>query len=296
MNVKQSRLLSFLSKAARGEASVPPHILDSFAEAARHALEKHFTEERRDFTLRMSNIGKPTCQLQMQANGVEGEPRTYDFKMRMILGDLIEALLIALMESSGIEIKSKHGKVSYEVDGKTISGEYDIELDDGIYDIKTASPFAFEHKFNADNAFEKIKDNDSFGYIAQGIGYGMAANRSFKGWIAVNKSTGEIAFADAIESVQEKDEVHEKIRKSIVATDGAQPFERQFHDVPEVFYKKETGNRVLGVECSFCDYKRSCWDNLEFRRQLPSKGKNPKFVWYTHITDEWRERDANNNV
>ena len=296
MNVKQSRLLSFLSKAARGEASVPPHILDSFSEAARNALEKHFTEENKEFTLRMSNIGKPLCQLQMQANGVEGEPRTYDFKMRMIMGDLIEALLISLMEASGIEIKSKHGKVSYNVDGTVINGEYDIELEDGIWDIKTASPFAFEHKFNVDNAHEKIKANDSFGYIAQGLGYGMAADKPFKGWIAVNKSTGEIVFADAVESSQEKDEVNEKIRDAIVATNGSQPFKRQFSDAPEVFYKKETGNRTLGVECSYCDFKHSCWPNLEFRRQLPSKGKNPKFVWYTHITDEWRERDADNSI
>ena len=104
----------------------------------------------------MSNIGRPSCQLHMQAKGVEAEPKTYDFKMRMIMGDVMEAALMALIEAAGIEIKSKHGKVSYDIDGTTINGEYDIELDDGIYDIKTASPFAFEHKFNADNALKKL--------------------------------------------------------------------------------------------------------------------------------------------
>ncbi len=291
MNVNQSRLLSFLSKAARGEAEMPPHILDSFAEAARCALKKHFTDGKDDFTLRMSNVGRPSCQLQLQAQGATPEKRTYDFKMRMIMGDIMEATLIALMEASGIEIKSKHKKVSYEIDGTVINGEYDIELDDGIWDIKTASPFAFEHKFNSDTAYERIKSNDSFGYVAQGVGYGMASDKAFKGWIALNKSTGEIAFADAIDSSQEKDEVNEKIRNAISATNGSRPFERQFSDIPEVFYKKETGNRTLCMECSWCDYKHHCWNNLEFRRQLPSKGKNPKFVWYTHITDEWRDAD-----
>tara|TARA_X000000950_G_C13613500_1_gene536329 strand:- start:3 stop:737 length:735 start_codon:yes stop_codon:yes gene_type:complete len=244
----------------------------------------------------MSNIGRPACQLHMQAKGAEPEPKTYDFKMRMIMGDVMEAALMALIEAAGIEIKSKHGKVSYDANGTIIKGEYDIELDDGIYDIKTASPFAFEHKFNADNAFDKIKSNDSFGYVAQGIGYGMGAGKPFKGWIALNKSTGEITFADAKYDENEKEEINDKIQKSILATDLSKPFSREFSDVPEVFYKKETGNRTLGIECSWCDYKHECWPNLEFKRQLPSKGKNPKFVWYTYITDEWREREASNNV
>jgi len=296
MNVKHSRLLSFLSKAAREGVEMPPHILDTFAQAARDAMQKHFVKEDREFTLRMSNIGRPACQLHMQAKGAEPEPKTYDFKMRMIMGDVMEAALMALIEAAGIEIKSKHGKVSYDANGTTIKGEYDIELDDGIYDIKTASPFAFEHKFNADNAFDKIKSNDSFGYVAQGIGYGMGAGKPFKGWIALNKSTGEITFADAKYDEDEKEEVNDKIQKSILATDLSKPFSREFSDVPEVFYKKETGNRTLGIECSWCDYKHECWPNLEFKRQLPSKGKNPKFVWYTYITDEWREREASDNV
>ena len=291
MNVNQSRLLSFLSKAASGEAEMPPHILDSFAKSARDALQKHFVDEKKEFTLRMSNVGRPSCQLHLQALGVEPEKRTYDFKMRMIIGDVMEATLIALMEAAGIDIKSKHQKVSYELDGKTINGEYDIELDDGIWDIKTASPYAFEHKFNSDSPFERIKSNDSFGYVAQGIGYGMAANKPFKGWIALNKSTGEITFADASDSDTEKEEVNEKIRESNVAVDLSKPFKRQYSDIPEVFYKKETGNRTLCLECAWCDYKQHCWGELEFRRQLPSKGKNPKFVWYTHITDEWRDTD-----
>ena len=65
MNVNQSRLLSFLSKAVKGEAEMPPHILDEFADNCRQALNKQFNEQRGDFRLRMSNVGKPLCQLQI---------------------------------------------------------------------------------------------------------------------------------------------------------------------------------------------------------------------------------------
>lgn len=81
MNVNQSRLLSFLSKAARGEAEMSPHTLDRFAQYARDAMEKQFAPRDKTFTLRMSNVGKPTCQLQMQASGVQSEAPSYDFKI-----------------------------------------------------------------------------------------------------------------------------------------------------------------------------------------------------------------------
>ena len=119
----------------------------------------------------------------------------------------------------------------------------------------------------------------------------MGAGKPFKGWIALNKSTGEIAFTEAPDNEPEKEEVNEKIQKSIHATNANEPFKRQFSDVPEAFYKKETGNRVLGFECTWCDYTKHCWQNLEFRRQLPSKAKNPKYVWYTQISDYWRNYD-----
>lgn len=293
MNTKQAAIVSFLSKAVKGEAEMPPHILDEFADNCRQALNKQFNEQRGDFRLRMSNVGKPLCQLQMQAKGVKEDTPTYDFKMRMAMGDVLEALMIAVIQASGIEIKNKHGKVKLPINKKdSIEGEFDIELDDGIYDIKTASPFAFENKFKPDDAYDKIKSSDAFGYITQGHGYGMASNKPFKGWIALNKSTGEIAIAEATNTTKEKEEVHAKIQHAFKSISKGKPFQRCFTDVEEVFYKKPTGNRTLGIECSYCPYKTHCWKDLEFKRQLPSKGRNPKWVWYTHITDSWRDNDA----
>ena len=114
MNQKQAALLSFLSKAANGGAEMSPQLLDDFSKSARDALEKHFSPREEGFRLRMSNVGKPLCQLQMEASGQEAEGYSYDFKMRVIMGDLMEALLITLMQASGIEIKSKHKQVELD--------------------------------------------------------------------------------------------------------------------------------------------------------------------------------------
>jgi len=292
MNVKEASLISYLVNVLDGKAEMPSYLFDEFADLSRKALEKHFTRKKEDFRLRMSNVGKPLCQLQMQAKGVEPEKPSHDFIVRMIIGDMLEALVIVLLKAAKIEVKSQHQKVSLGVGDRQIEGEYDIELDDGIYDIKSVSPFSFTTKFNADNGYDKIKQSDSFGYISQGHGYGMAANKPFKGWIAINKTTGEIVFTDSKHTDEEKKEVYSKIYNTSVALLDEKPFERCFTDVEEVYYSKPTGNRTLGIECSYCPYKHDCWDNLEFRRQLPSKGKNPKWTWYTKIDPKWTEENV----
>lgn len=290
MNTHQATLLSFLSKAVKGGAEMPSHLLDEFADLAKKALEKHFSKkDEEDFRLRMSNIGRPLCQLQMQANGAEAEVPDYSFKMRMIMGDVLEAVLITLIKASGVEVKNIHKKVELKDKDINIKGEFDIELSDGIYDIKTVSPYAFDNKFNSDNAFNSIKTTDTFGYVSQGYGYGLAADLPFKGWIALNKSTGQIAFAEAPDDKKETKEVANALKKTHRTIYNGEPFKRCFSDTEETYYSKPTGNRVLGFECSYCPYKTTCWDKLEFKRQLPSKGKNPKWVWYTKISDEWRD-------
>ena len=292
MNVKEASLISYLVNVLDGKAEMPSYLFDEFADLSKKALKKHFTRKKEDFRLRMSNVGKPLCQLQMQAKGVEPEKPSHDFIVRMIIGDMLEALVIVLLKAAKIEVKSQHQKVSLGVGDRQIEGEYDIELDDGIYDIKSVSPFSFTTKFNADNGYDKIKQSDSFGYISQGHGYGMAANKPFKGWIAINKTTGEIGFTGAKHTNEEKKEVYSKIYNTSTALLDEKPFERCFTDVEEVYYSKPTGNRTLGIECSYCPYKHDCWDNLEFRRQLPSKGKNPKWTWYTKIDPKWMEENV----
>jgi len=43
----------------------------------------------------------------------------------------------------------------------------------------------------------------------------------------------------------------------------------------------------LGFVCSYCPYKLPCWgkDKLQLLPQQQSKGKNPKWVWYTSVTN-----------
>ena len=279
------RIREYLSQLSAGEAPpVDDALIDIACEDFRNALVKQFTRDGgREFTVRMSNAGRPRCQLWWQKNHpTEGSKPSYDFIMKMLLGDVIEVLALLLMRGAGIPVESYHGKVNFPLDdANSIQGEYDVVIDGKVWDIKSASPFAFEHKFKSFNA---VKEDDSFGYVAQGFGYANASGKDFGGWIVINKSTGEWKFVEADTSCADEYDQVIKDTYDYIATDS--PFEKCFSDVEETYRGKATGNRYIAKDCMYCDYKYSCWDGLQYRRVEASQAKNKPWRYYTVYTDD----------
>jgi hypothetical protein len=263
-------------------------LVQEFGEACKNALLKQFEDERSTkFELRMSNVGRPLCQLQMEAKGIKGEGQPYNVRMRNTFGDLIEALATFVMKSAGVNIKNEQKKVTYKFENESIEGRQDVEIDDKIWDIKSASPYSFDKKFGEAGGFTEVVRDDSFGYAAQGFLYSESQNKKFGGWIAINKSTGEWTVCETPSSVEEhKKKAIDTAKENIKAIKSSKPFKRCYDDVAETFRSKPTGNRVLGFVCSYCPYKLPCWGSgLKLLPQQQSKGKNPKWVWYTSVTN-----------
>ena len=280
---------SFLKMATDDSVAVSDKLIDEFGEMCKDAFRKQFTNKReKSFRARMSNIGKPLCQLQMEKSNAEPEGQPYNNKMRNTFGDLIEALAVTIIKASGIKVDSTQKSVSYNMDKSKIDGTYDIEIGNSIYDIKSASPWAFEHKFGDEGGFNSIVEDDSFGYLSQGYLYSESENKRFGGWIVINKSTGEWLVTET----PTEDEKYKNIainlsKENLHALDEGKPFRRCFSDIEETFRKIPTGNRVLGIVCSFCPYKFPCWgkDKLQYLPQQQSKGKSPKWVYYTEVNN-----------
>ena len=187
-----NRVQLFLTEANKASVPISSTIVNEFGEACKQAFIKQFSEEREEeFRPRMSSIGKHICQLQMEKMGAKAETPAYNSKMRFILGDLIEALAVAILKSSGIKIDSMQEKVTHAFKNDAINGTYDVEIMGKIWDIKSASPYSFQYKFGEEAGYESLAKNDSFGYLAQGYLYAKATGKDFGGWIVINKSTGE---------------------------------------------------------------------------------------------------------
>jgi len=275
---------SFLQKAMKGESDMAEEIRDQVAQDVKAALEKQFSGPSRDeFKLRMSNIGRPKCQLWFEKNDSEDKtPLPPHFLMNMIIGDIVEAVFKGLLRAAGISFTDNE-KVTLKLeDGTEINGEFDMVLDDAVDDVKSASPWSYQNKFASSAA---LADGDSFGYIAQLVGYSRAAGKRMGGWWVVNKANGEFKYVPA-EDIDEA-VVLSEIQDTVSYINNDEPFQRCFEPVSETHYRKPTGNKKLSVGCSFCSYKHKCWPGLKTMPAVMSTAKNPPMVDYVELAPEY---------
>lgn len=99
-------LHQYLRDAIDGKSKMSKDIIDKIKDDIGEALEKQFNEPegKKEFKLRMSNVGRPKCQLWFEKNNpAHQDVLPTSFKMNMIFGDMIEALLKGLLRASGVE-------------------------------------------------------------------------------------------------------------------------------------------------------------------------------------------------
>ena len=281
------KVQTFLEQAGHRSVKVSDDLIDEFGEACKSAIRKQFTEERGGkFRLRMSNIGKPLCQLQMEKTGAPAESPDYSFKMKVLFGDLIEASAMLILKASGVDVQSEQKTVKHSGE---IEGTYDVEIDNKIWDIKSASPFAFDKKFS--QGFNTVVEDDAFGYASQGFMYADSEDKDFGGWIVINKSTGEWCVTETPLNIDEYKEKYVVLAKdNLNAIKKNKKFKRCFTDIEETFRKTKTGNRILGLTCSYCAFKKKCWgDEIQHLPQQQSQARDPKWIWYTKVTNPRKE-------
>jgi len=120
---------NFLQKAMAGEASMTEEVTAQVASDVQAAMNKQFNSGPRDeFRLRMSNIGKPKCQLWFEKNDPKDKtPLPPHFLMNMILGDIVEAVFKGLLRAAGAEFQDNDVVTLKLPNGQEIKGEYDME-------------------------------------------------------------------------------------------------------------------------------------------------------------------------
>ncbi len=274
----EKKIKDYLVASLKDASPIDEKIIEEFGERCKEALRRQFNSEKKEFKIRMSSVGKPLCQQQLEKEQAKAEELPASVKLKFIFGDMVEALVMAVMEASGINIESYQEEVSYDLGKVNIKGTLDVVIDGKVYDIKSTSKHAFTYKFSNPNGFANLVKDDPFGYVSQGYLYGAAKGIPFGGWIAFNKETGDIAVLKTPENsgAYERKALHTaKVNAKALADDA--PFERCFKKEAELVRRKLTGNYTLGVNCRYCKFKQSCWGKeLVFR-------KNPRGAtsrWY----------------
>ena len=207
--------------------------------------------------LRMSNIGKPCSRsLWYDINGDDKvESLSPETRLKFMIGDIVEALVVYLAKEAGHSVTDQQAEI--EMEG--IKGHIDCVIDDELVDIKSASSFAMKKFKNG-----TLPNDDPFGYISQISGYGNALGKKRGTFLAFDKSSGELATYT--HSQLENTEIKIKEVKAAVAL--PEPPDRCFETVKD----RQTSRQKLGVNCSYCSHKHTCWAgelDLKFRSGRP---------------------------
>ena len=278
-------LHQYMENAAKGKSTMSVETIQQVGLDVMGALGRQFGggNKRDEFGLRMSNVGRPTCQLWFEKNEPEKAlPLPTTFVMNMMLGDIVEAVFKGLLKEAGVEYEDDK-KVTLKLDDDTsVSGTYDIVIDGAVDDVKSASNWSYTNKFES---FDTLNASDGFGYVAQLAGYAKASGKKAGGWWVVNKANGQFKYVPATGLDVEKEVA--KIKKTAETVDNNE-FKRCFDAVPEKFRGKETGNMVLDHNCGFCRYRFACWPGLEERPAVASQAKQPKMVAYISLAEEYK--------
>jgi hypothetical protein len=227
--------------------------------------------------LRFSSLGKKDRQIWYDANKPEcGEKMPGKQNFKFLYGDCIEVLLLFLAKESGHEVTHEQHEV--EIDG--VTGHTDAVIDGVPVDCKSASSFSFAKFRDGSFVFE-----DPFGYIPQLSGYANAlGNTKRAGFLVADKVHGDICFAEIDEYTIGGNLPKPRIDVLRSVINSPERPARCYPDAPD----GKSGNRKLGLNCSYCRYKDDCWSDSNGGQGLRKFSYSRGPVWLTHVAKEPR--------
>lgn len=231
-----------------------------FGKTLGQMLVRRLSYKREKPTLRLSNVGTP-CKRKLwyTVNTPQlAEKLDAPTRIKFLFGDITEELVLFLARLAGHSVEREQEEVS--VAG--VKGHIDAIVDGELVDVKSASPYSFE-KFK-----EGLTDEtDGFGYRVQLGSYRSALGLPRAHFLPVNKVLGHLHVDTHADDGTDYLEVVAEAKRAV---QSPEPPERGFNDVPD----GKSGNRKLGVQCSYCSFKDACWPGL---RTVPY-ANGPRFL------------------
>mgnify|MGYP003108473895 FL=1 len=220
--------------------------------------------------LRMSNIGREDRKLWYEINS-EPVQHPPEMLLKFFYDNIVEALLLFLAAEAGHTVEDEQK----EVELKGIKGHIDAKIDGCIIDIKSASNRGFR-KFKQGTLFEE----DAFGYVGQISGYMEAEDCNEGGFLAYDKSTGDIALLmiDELTKIDASSRIDHL--KKVIELDN-EP-ERCYEPVP----MGTSGNYILDFPCRYCDFKTKCWKDVNNGSGLRKFKYSSGIKYFTNIVVE----------
>ena len=220
--------------------------IDKTMVGMRAALMDWATPRKRntDFTVRMSNVGKPSRQLWYEKRDPEGRGGIDGAtQIKFLYGHLLEEIVLMLVRMAGHKVTDEQKEVVVQ----GITGHMDCKINGEVVDVKTASRFAF-NKFRDG----RLAQDDPFGYLGQLAGYEKAEGTDKGGFLVLNKESGELCMY--LPDDLDKPNIATRINELLPALELDIPPALCYDPIPD----GKKGNMKLAKGCSWCKYKYKC--------------------------------------
>lgn len=220
----------------------------AFGKALADKLSNRLSAAASKPSLRLSNLGtKCDRKLWFSIRRPElAEPLSASTRLKFLFGDILEEVMLFLARAAGHDVQREQEEVYVE----GVKGHIDGFIDGHLVDVKSASTYSFR-KFKEGGLYL----DDPFGYLTQLGAYSFASGQERASFLVVDKTLGNLhldthdtAGTDFAAIVTAKREMLER----------SEPPARGYEDVAD----GKSGNRKLGVACSYCAFKYSCWPGL----------------------------------
>lgn len=222
-----------------------------------------------EFSLRMSNIGRPARQLWYEQNlPAESSKPSPSTQIKFLYGHILEEILLMLVRVAGHTVTDEQKEVSV----KGVKGHIDCKIDGEVVDVKTASKIAF-NKFRDG----RLREDDPFGYMSQLAGYEEAEKSSEGGFLVINKESGELCLYRPEEL--DKPSINAQIQDVKKSLRLTTPPPRCYESVPE----GKKGNMKLNRNCNYCSYKHECHKDANNGSGLRTFKYSHGLVHLTHV-------------
>jgi hypothetical protein len=230
------------------------------------------SDRNKDFTVRMSNVGKPSRQLWYEKRdpagrgGIDGPTQ-----IKFLYGHLLEEIVLMLVRMSGHKVTDEQK----EVEVKGIVGHMDCKINGEVVDVKTASRFAF-NKFKDG----RLSQDDPFGYLGQLAGYEAAEGTDNGGFLVLNKESGELCMY--VPDDLDKPNIKTSISQLLPALELDSPPELCYTPIPD----GKKGNMKLPKGCSWCKYKHECYKDANDGQGLRTFKYSNGLAYLTEVVVE----------
>jgi hypothetical protein len=268
-------IYGLLENLSNGEPlPITEEALDATMASMKEAILHWATPRPRDtdFTVRMSNVGKPSRQMWFEKRDPNGRGSVDGAtQIKFLYGHILEEIVLMLVRMAEHNVTDEQKEVT--VNG--IVGHMDCKINGQVVDVKSASKFAF-------NKFVKgtLADDDPFGYLGQLAGYEKAEGTDKGGFLVINKESGELCMyvPDDLDKPNIDTKIHTLLNELKLDT----PPELCYTPTPD----GKKGNMQLPKGCTWCKYKYECHKDANDGAGLRTFKYSTGYKYLTHVEAE----------